>query len=92
MSWTKAITLTVAAKDIVAESYTKKVTIQENPANANWPTTDFLVAKPSSANTAIRRSAGTSYAFEGNFHPGQVVGLGSLPAAAAETSFTQDEE
>lgn len=92
MPFTKTMTVTTVEQDVVAGSYTKKLTISEDPSVAGWPTTDFLIKKPSSSNTAIRRPTGTSYTFEGNYHPGQVLGTVALIAAAAATTFQQDEE
>jgi len=92
MPFTKTMTVTVAEQDIVAGSYTKRLTIAEDPSVVGWPTTDYLIKKPDSSSTAIRRATGTSFTFEGNYHPGQVLGRLALIAAATDTTFQQDEE
>ena len=89
MPFTKTFAVTAAQTDIVVGSYTKKVTLREDGAVAGCPTTDFILRCPNGSNLPVRRLTGTSHDFEGNFHPGQV--LGTIAVVVA-TTFQQIEE
>lgn len=81
-----------------ALSRCKSVTFQEEPPDS--PTTNFLIAKPTSADTAITRTIGTSYTFTaqegrgqtGWYSKGQSMGWMKLAAAGGTKTFQRDEK
>jgi hypothetical protein len=77
---------------IVAQTQCGEITVGEDPSVSGWPTTDFLVAKPSAANTPRRVSAGGTYTFSalgGRFMAGAIAGY--VEAVSGATTFFQDE-
>lgn len=95
---TRTFTVTDAvAVAIIATGYTSAITVQEDPSVAGWPTTNFTVQKPTSADTAIQRPIGGQYTFQvslnnsASYAPGDVAGYVRLVAGAASTTFQQDE-
>lgn len=86
MPFTKTFSATVAQQDIVAGSYTKRVTLQED---AGGMTTAYSIRRPTSSNLPVTMVAGVQYEIKGNFHPGQV--LGTI-AVVTPATFQQDEE
>lgn len=56
---TKTFPVTDAADlAIVAESYAREISVAEDPSVVDWPTTGFLVKKPSPGDQGIRRPEG----------------------------------
>jgi hypothetical protein len=77
---------------IVAQTQCGEITVGEDPSVNGWPTTDFLVAKPSAANAPRRVSAGGTYTFSalgGRFMAGAIAGY--VEAVSGATTFFQDE-
>lgn len=77
---------------VTAQTNCTQVTIGEDPSVSGWPTTDFLIAKPGSASTPRRISAGGTYTFSamgGRFTQGTIVGY--VEAVSGSTTFFQDE-
>jgi hypothetical protein len=95
MGATSHFTVTNTAwSNVTVATRCRKVTIGEDPSVSRWPTTDFLVAKPTSANAARRVPSGQQYQFsmpnEGIFNPGDVIAQVEL-VQGASTTFFQDE-
>lgn len=94
MAYTQQITVNnIAATAVIAQSNCRQITVRENIAVAGWPTTDFLVLKPTAVVTGIRIAAGASYTFtklQGLFAAGDTVGY--LQTIAGSTTFDQDED
>jgi hypothetical protein len=93
---TKTFTVTDAADvAIAAETYTSEITVREDAAVVNWPTTDFDVRKPATTSTANRQPTGGSYTFKkgsnSHYQPGETAGYVRLPTGATSTTFQQDE-
>jgi len=90
---TKTITVTDAAwVAVTATTDTRRISVQEDPSVANWPTTDYLVAKPLSSSVQIRKLAGAKYVFErGEYmhRAGSVAGY--VKTVSGTTTFAQDE-
>ena len=86
MPFTKTFSATVAQQDIVAGSYTSRVTLREDAGGA---TTAYSIRRPNSSNMPVTMAAGVQYEIKGNFHPGQPLGTISVVAPA---TFQQDEE
>ena len=95
MSTGKTQQLTVnsgARSAITAFGPATEIVIQEDPSVANWPTTDFLVSKPGSADTQRRVQAGGQYVFRkimGIYQAGDTIGY--VQTVAGSTTFNQDE-
>lgn len=94
MSATTQISVTnIAFTAVTAVSYCHSLRITENRGVAGWPTSDFLLAKPSALATPVRVQAGAQYTFTcptGFFCPGGVVGF--VKMVAGSTTFDQDED
>jgi hypothetical protein len=92
---TKTFPVTDAADlPIVASSYAREISVAEDPSVVGWPTTGFLVKKPTPQDQGIRRPEGASYIFHSGgatYAPGDLAGYIRLPAGAAATTFQQDE-
>ena len=90
---TRTVTVnSVAATAIAAAVYSSELTVNEDPSVANWPTTDYLVSKPTSADAQRRIPAGQAYTFRRNagvFVPGEVVGY--VQTVSGSTTFAVDE-
>ena len=99
---TKLITVTDAADvPVTAQTETREIHIREDPSVASWPTTDFVVKKPTSADQAAQQPTGAKYTFyaasrqngndKGIYTAGQIAGYVRLKTGAASTTFQQDE-
>lgn len=90
----KSSTFVVTTGDIPITTTiaTRSVLIQESPAVASWPTTDYKLKFPNAGNTAIQRSAGTSF----EINPGYIIPAGKIigyvSAVTGTTIFTMYEE
>ena len=88
----KITVASVAATAVIVQSATtRRVVVGEDPSVSGWPTTDFLVMRPTLNNAARRVPAGEVYTFEGlsPFPIGAVVGY--ISTVAGSTTFFQDE-
>lgn len=90
---TKTLTVTDAAwVAVTAQTVTKRIIVQEDASVANWPTTDYLVAKPLSTDDQIRKVAGARYTFEKGEYPYRIGSIaGYIKAVSGTTTFAQDE-
>lgn len=90
-------TFTVTNTDftaVTANTYCHDIVIGESPTVANWPTTDFLIAKPDADATPRRVVIGQLYTFRrafdrAPFRPGDIVGY--VKSVSGTTTFFQDE-
>jgi hypothetical protein len=95
MAFTQHITVTNSSYTAVTavSSNASQITVGEDPSVAGWPTTDFLVAKPTNTSVPRRVSVGSTYTFlalnNGKFAAGQVVGY--IETVSGTTTFFQDE-
>lgn len=88
---TRVVTVNDAAFTAIAASvHCNQITFGEDPSVASWPTTDFLIKKPDTSATAIRRVRGTSYRVEGPFTPGDIAAY--VQTVTGSTSFFIDED
>lgn len=87
MAFTKTLSVTTEEQDIVVQSETRKVTVQENGAS----TTAFLIKRPGTANTGVTKVSGSSEVFEAGentvFLPGKVLGRIYLSGGGPVTFF-----
>lgn len=94
MAATSQITVNAAGfTAITTQSFCKNVRIMENPGVTNWPTTDYLIAKPTAGTTPVRIPAGQSYTFNSPasfFTINQIAGY--VKAVTGSTTFDQDED
>lgn len=86
---TFTVTNTNYSQVTVQSGYCRQVTVGESPAVSGYPTTDFLVAKPSTGNTPRRVVGGQSYTFIGPFVAGSIAGY--VETVTGTTTFYQDE-
>lgn len=98
MAKTKLITVSSASPTaITTATACQKVTVGEDPSVSGYPTTDFLVMKPTSSDQARRVLSGNQYDFPGPRGPygndgweqGRTVGY--VKAVVGTTTFYQDE-
>ena len=78
---------------ITALSFCRNLRIAENCGVTGWPTTDLLIAKPTSSATPVRIPAGQSYTFNSPatfFSLGQIVGY--VKTVSGSTTIDQDED
>ncbi len=91
---TKKFTLTTVATAITASTWCRQITIQEDLGVAGWPTTDYLIARPTSTDDFLRVAGGVAYVFTfGGFDlipNGAVVGYAKT--VSGSTTFQQTED
>lgn len=92
---TFAVSQTPAKTPIVCQTWTRRVEIQEDPSVGGYPTTDFLIYRPSAADLPIRYLTGSTFALETSvasapFPAGYV--LGYVSGVSGSTTFAQIEE
>ncbi len=98
---TATFTVTDAADvPVTAMTETPDILVAEDPSVEGWPTTPFLVKKPTGADDPIQRPDGASYTFsKGNdyrggprpYVAGEIAGYVRLPTGKGSTTFQQDE-
>ena len=87
---TRQITVTSGAwVPISASLYARSISIGEDPSVANWPTTAFSVAAPTSSDNPHTVAIGGTFLFQppspGSFLPGEVIGY--VQTATGSTTF-----
>lgn len=94
MAKTSNITVNAAGYTaVIANSTCKFIRINENRGASGFPNGDFLIAKPTNADTPVRIGSGASYTFQSGpsfFIVGQTVGY--VKMVAGSTTFDQDED
>lgn len=78
---------------VVAHIPTKSIKVREDNSVVGWPTTDFLILKPSATSGANRYPLGFQYEFTNGgqlFDIGDIAGY--IQTVSGTTTFAQDEE
>jgi hypothetical protein len=75
---------------VIAQSYSRQITVGEDPGVVGYPTSDFYVAKPAIGQTPRRVQTGGTYTFVGPFIAGTVAGF--ITTVSGTTTFFQDEQ
>jgi hypothetical protein len=81
------------AVTVISPSGCKSVRITENRGVAGWPTSDFLIAKPTTSATPVRVQAGAQYTFGDAatfWKLGDIAGY--IKMVTGSTTFDQDED
>jgi hypothetical protein len=93
MAATSQITVTAATPlAITPVSACKSVRVMENRGVAGWPTSDFLIYKPTNLVTPVRVPAGSSYTFSTNQIGIPTSPIGYIKMVSGTTTFDQDED
>jgi hypothetical protein len=79
---------------VTATVVSSRIEIGEDPSQAGWPTTDYLVRSPLALDSPRQMPAGTIYVFtkpnKKFFMPGEVVAY--VETVTGSTSFFKDEQ
>jgi len=95
MGKTRQVSVTNSAATAVTmfAAGAENIRVMENRGVAGWPTSDFLVMKPSNTDVAIRVPAGSSYTFN-CIQKLHALGdtLGYIQTVTGSTTFDVDED
>ena len=92
-TFTFSVSASPAKTAITVQGWTNLLELQEDPSVAGYPTTDFLVYRPSATDLPVRYTAGTTFPIStqtGPFYPGQI--LGYISGVGGSTTFAQVEQ
>lgn len=93
MGKTSTYTLTTTPKAVTATFDCTEITVGEDDSVAGWPTVNFQVRKPDSADQPIEKTAGKTYTFTRGpgklFSRGDVAGY--ISTKSGSSTFFQDE-
>src|SRR5258705_375362 len=85
----------ISKTPVVALTVCRRILVQEDPSVAGWPTSEYQVYVPTTADGPKQKDAGAEHLFEkperSYFTPGDIVGYLELVSGGGSTSFNQYE-
>ncbi len=78
---------------ITVQSWTSRIELQEDPSAGSYPSTDFLIYRPTTSDLPVRFLAGSTYIIDSGgapFYTGQIIGY--ISGVSGSTTFAQIEQ